>query len=84
MGLAGTIQIVGQEPKEQTGRTEGGLVNPGLCIMPCTLQQAAAGLKSIWSPPCLTNPSLFTAVVWPGLVQLTAKADGTLDGTGWA
>lgn len=36
-------------------------------------------MRSIWSTP-ITDLPIFGAVVWPGLVQLTAKADGTLGG----
>lgn len=82
MGLAGTIQIVGQQPKESV---EGGLINPGACRHAVTLPTGCSWIEEhLEHPlPSLVHPS-FGAVVWPGLMRFTAKADGTLGDIGWA
>lgn len=61
-----------------TSRGGGGFINPGACLpfpTGCSWIYGASG-----APPHITDPPLFGAMVWPGLVQLTAKADGTMGG----
>lgn len=80
MGLAGTIQILGQQPKEQA---EGGgsLIEGHAMTLPTGCIWIEKHLERPPPPPTTINdPPLFGATVWPGVVGSTAKADGTLGG----
>lgn len=68
MGLAGAIQITGQQCREQDG---GGSLCSGFANR-LQLDSGASG------PSSITDPPLFGATVWPGPTQPGAKADGTL------
>lgn len=79
MGLAGAVQIMGQQAREQDWR--GGLINPEACrdfANRLQLDFQASGASSIEDPP------LFEAIVWPGPARSSASTDGTLgvDGLG--
>ena len=87
MGLAGTIQILGQQPKEQAEGGVGSLIQGHAMTLPtgCIwieehLERRPPSTHTHTHTHTINDPRLFGAAAWPGLVGSTAKADGTLGG----